>query len=183
MMFKSILTVFALGLSNLGQAATFEKTQDLSKLDLVLEISNEFCEVMVPSNLDCSALGYKIISRKETEAVQNTIKQMIYATGDGYVESVSAKILDKDTNDGARVLEQLNIVMASAGLGNTEIGDSNEAWAVADSLLERLENDVSKNLVFVGGSFEGAFSMDYDFLAIVNLNSNEVVILSAGYSE
>jgi hypothetical protein len=182
---KHLITLtFSLLIGSQVQAAKFEIMPTAKSLDMNQQLISNLCQSLVETNIDCGVNAYKIVSKKPSETYEKIVKQIVYATGNGYVESVRISALSKD-NDAKSVFSALDYQLEVAGYNSDRPEDySNDVLENIDGITERFSNDVdNSNYIYLAGSLSGAFSLGHSLLVVINTKTNEVLIWNAGYSE
>lgn len=135
----------------------------------------DVCKAAEGSNFDCYVSAWQVDARKPGDSIADTVRKVMTTE---YVDDVSTRRLSKK---GSAIHDQLKSVAGNAGIDPKEL----DTLPALDQAFERLDNDVydDSRSVAVAGHATGAFDMDHEFLAIFDTRTNQVLVITAGYSE
>ncbi len=172
------LVVLSMVVSNVAFAAKFYEVPKLGSLESLRVSFNTVCGTLAETNLNCGTRAFQIVSKNPSEKWENTVQQILRSNT--YVEDASgARVAKRDS----RVSNAFLAVMKAAGYDLRRA--SRETSDALELALERIDNDVLDEpaVVAVSGELSGAFSLDETYLALIDTERGEVLIVSGGYAE
>lgn len=146
-----------------------------TRFERMHRVMQNLCEI-APRNSDCGVQVYKVnFSAPGNLNWEKAVRKSLQS------EYIHSLVVGKVLKNQVDVTEAFKDVAGAAGIERTDLPFLN-AWA---DILKALKGDVFGQSVsqVYAGRLSGSFSLEHEFVAFVDHQNQELILLRAGYSE